>query len=341
MAKAKLRYVPQPNIPDDEQGRIKYLSDELNKIAFQFENGTSDGGSYDIFAGAGTVGLVPDPITEQAWFLRDDGSWAAAAGPAGPQGPQGPEGPPGATGQQGPQGEVGPRGPQGIQGVQGIQGPEGPQGPIGPKGDPGTDGTDGAEGPEGPAGAPGPQGPPGVDGGGNTDVTITQPGHGFTVLQAIRWDGNEFVLALADAKETTALGIVVQAVDADTFIYSITGRYQYPHGLQEDEWYYLSDTVPGAVTGIEPDISQPLIYAEDENYFSVYPYRPSYPTDLDVPVFEGAGSTGLVPDPITEEGKVLSDSGEWITVQAGYAELDGGFANAVYLSTQIVDGGFA
>lgn len=28
------------------------------------------------FAGSGTTGLVPDPVTENGYFLRDDGTWA-------------------------------------------------------------------------------------------------------------------------------------------------------------------------------------------------------------------------------------------------------------------------
>lgn len=31
-------------------------------------------------------------------------------------------------------------------------------------------------------------------------------------------------------------------------------------------------------------------------------------------VFTGAGSIGLVPDPITESGRVLSDSGDWVEI---------------------------
>jgi hypothetical protein len=180
-----------------------------------------------------------------------------------------------------------------------------------------------------------------VGSGGSTDIEIAQPAHGFTLLDCIRWNGFGFVKALANDINTTALGVVVSVIDPDNFTYSIVGRYEYAHGYTPDEWYYLSDTVPGGITDIEPDISQPIIYFEDANHYSVFPYRPSEPSDVDYPVFAGAGTVGLVPDPITEEGKVLSDSGEWITVQAGYAELDGGFANAVYLPTQLVDGGYA
>jgi hypothetical protein len=137
--------------------------------------------------------------------------------------------------------------------------------------------------------------------------------------------------------------VVVEILDANTFIYAITGRYNRAHGLQQDEWFYLSEDTPGALTQVEPDISQPLVYAENANYFTVYAYRPTYPNDDQFPIFAGAGTTGLVPDPITEEGYVLSDSGEWVPggVGGGGGMVDGGFANSVYTPPQLIDGGSA
>ena len=168
---------------------------------------------------------------------------------------------------------------------------------------------------------------------------MDQDAHNFQFGDCIYWDGNTYSKAVAANKETLALGVVIQIVDVNKFIFSMAGQYEYPHGLEENEWWYLSDTLPGGITNIEPDISQPIIYTKGPDHFFIYPYRPSLPTEAFV--FQGAGTQGIVPDPITEDGKVLSDSGEWITVQAGYAELDGGFANAVYLPTQLIDGGTA
>ena len=55
-------------------------------------------------------------------------------------------------------------------------------------------------------------------------------------------------------------------------------------------------------------------------------------------VFTGAGSTGYAPDPVTETGKFLSDDGLWKDVDLN---IDGGFANAIFLPSQIFDGGGA
>ena len=157
-------------------------------------------GDLPVFEGAGTEGIVPDPLTEQAFFLRDDGTWAAASGPQGPgstvdvgttttlppgtpadvvnsgtttdaifdfsipEGDTGPEGPQGIQGIQGPVGAEGPEGPQGIEGDQGPIGPQGPQGNAGPEGPAGPQGPAGSEGPAGPAGPQGSIGPAGPEG---------------------------------------------------------------------------------------------------------------------------------------------------------------------------------
>ena len=118
----------------------------------------------------------------------------------------------------------------------------------------------------------------GGTGSGSTDVPVNQPAHGFTTGDCIRWDGVAFVLAVADSITTLALGVVVEVVDVDNFVYSITGSYEATHGLTEDTWYYLSDTVPGALTEIEPAISQPIVVTTDATHFSVYAYRPAYET---------------------------------------------------------------
>ena len=98
-------------------------------------------------------------------------------------------------------------------------------------------------------------------------------------------------------------------------------------------------------------------------------------TSIEVPFdpaeFGGAGTTGYVPDPITEQGHVLSDSGEWVEQAGGGVEqlvaganitlnppdglgvvtisstggsggdysIDGGFPDSIYTPPQSIDGG--
>ena len=66
------------------------------------------------------------------------------------------------------------------------------------------------------------------------------------------------------------------------------------------------------------------------------------PLDGILPTFAGAGTTGYVPDPITENGFFLRDDGAFIGVSTnGDRNVDGGFADSVYLPSQVIDGGSA
>ena len=128
------------------------------------------------------------------------------------------------------------------------------------------------------AGADGLDGAPGGggSGGGATEVDIAQTAHGLAVLDAIYYDGADWVGALADDADTMALGVVVEVADVDNFTYAITGRYTATaHGLTVQEWYFLSDTTAGDLTTTEPSLSQPIVYVEDANTVSVYAYRPA------------------------------------------------------------------
>lgn len=111
---------------------------------------------------------------------------------------------------------------------------------------------------------------------GNTESKITQGSHGFSVLDCVRHDGTQWTKARADSQQTVAHGVVVEVIDTDTFILSITGRYVVEgHGLVVNSWYFLSDDTFGGITNVEPGISQPIVFAEDADKIVVYPYRAS------------------------------------------------------------------
>ena len=111
-----------------------------------------------------------------------------------------------------------------------------------------------------------------------TEATITQTAHGLAVLDCVRYNGTSWVKAKADAGTTTALGVVVEVIDVNSFMYAIAGRYTITHGLTVDEWYYLDDVTAGGLTSTAPTIEQPLVYVDDSTHVSVYPYRPSSDT---------------------------------------------------------------
>ncbi len=111
---------------------------------------------------------------------------------------------------------------------------------------------------------------------GKTQDEVNQVGHGFAVGDAIRWQVTEWVKAIADSPDTLALGVVVEVIDADNFVYAISGVYELPGlGLVPGAWYYLSDTTAGELTQTLPPIEQPLLYCRDADNYTIYPYRPS------------------------------------------------------------------
>lgn len=114
-------------------------------------------------------------------------------------------------------------------------------------------------------------------GGSDGSITIIQTAHGFSVLDAIRYTGSAWTEAQANDEDTTALGVVTEVVNANTFKYAITGRFDVgTHGLTVDQWYFLDDVTAGNLVLNAPDLEQPLVYVESSTIVSIYPYRPSF-----------------------------------------------------------------
>ena len=144
--------------------------------------------------------------------------------------------------------------------VTALPGPPGPQGPMGPTGPTGPQGPSG-----GPAGPPGAPGAPGVDAG---RTTVTQTAHGFTVGNILRVSGaSTFAKAQADtAVNAEVVGIVIQVIDANTFLMVTNGACTGLSGLIAGTVYFLSDTAAGLLSTAEPTpngvrVSKPVLIA--------------------------------------------------------------------------------
>lgn len=114
----------------------------------------------------------------------------------------------------------------------------------------------------------------------DTRILVNQTAHGFSVLTPLYTDGTAW--AKADASDATKLSIAVVAsvIDVNTFEIKQTGRIASPaHGLNVGEYYYLSDSVPGTITELEPAISQPLYFVENADNVVALQYRPSVTPD--------------------------------------------------------------
>ena len=144
-------------------------------------------------------------------------------------------------------------------------------------------------------------------GGGSTEALIAQTAHGFTTQNVVRFNGTGYVKAQADLATTLGLGVVTEVPDVNSFKIAMSGRFNVTHGLTTDEWYYLSDSVAGALTATEPALSQPIVYVEDVDHFYVFPYRPSL----------------NAPDTGPQVGEIKAYFGALIDLKFGWHACDG------------------
>jgi hypothetical protein len=110
-------------------------------------------------------------------------------------------------------------------------------------------------------------------GGGSTQFEIIQTTHGLIVGEGIYYDSmsTSWVKGLADNADTLAYYVVVEVIDADTFVAADFGRIEVntltnPNSLAAGSYYFLSDTVSGEPTSTEPSsFSNPLFFVESVN----------------------------------------------------------------------------
>jgi len=168
-------------------------------------------------------------------------------------------------------GATGPTGPTGSAGPQGETGPKGDTGNVGPTGSTGPTGA------QGETGSTGPTGPTGAQGG---LQTISQIDHEFTVGTVLRFNGTDYVKALADtAEHAEVIGIVKTVVDDDQFELMSVGYISSLVDLVAGTVYFLSDTVAGTLSTNNPStpghISKPLLVATSTTTGFFYNFRGS------------------------------------------------------------------
>jgi hypothetical protein len=129
----------------------------------------------------------------------------------------------------------------------------------------------------------------GGGGGGDTFITvINQPAHGFTAGQVVFFNGTDYQLANAtNAGEAEVIGLVESVVNANNFNLLFGGMTDGLTGLTPGGVYFLSDTVDGELTLVEPStpghVSKPLVIAVNSTTGFFYNMRgkiinsPSFP----------------------------------------------------------------
>ena len=109
-------------------------------------------------------------------------------------------------------------------------------------------------------------------------IIVSQTAHGFTTGQAVYFNGTSWALAEANSITTLGIGLVVY-IDANTFYLYCLGIISGLSGLTAGQYYFVSDTIPGALTTTEPtsvnSFSNPILLAISSTIGVVLPFRPS------------------------------------------------------------------
>lgn len=136
---------------------------------------------------------------------------------------------------------------------------------------------------------------------------VAQEAHGFSVGQAVYYDGLLWALADSSDGEKLGLGIVCAVTNADAFVVQFSGKiYGMPGSLTAGTRYYVSETTPGALVDTEPAApawSNPLYFALGATNGVVLPWRPRI----------GRGAYNQILG-MNADGTAL----EWKTIMDGY-----------------------
>jgi len=119
----------------------------------------------------------------------------------------------------------------------------------------------------------------GGGGGGSGGVqAITQAGHGFSAGQVVYLNGSTYALAKADsATKAETVGIISSITSPDIFQLTLFGYIKYLSGFTAGTVYFLSATVAGGLTAVEPTaigaITKPILIADSTTSGYVLNYR--------------------------------------------------------------------
>lgn len=114
--------------------------------------------------------------------------------------------------------------------------------------------------------------------GGGAAFDVEQVAHGFAVGDGIYHDGANWVKGQANDADTLAYYVVIEVSDVDNFTASDSGRIEaLAHGFTIGDYYFLSDSVAGQPTNVEPTsgYSNPLFFVEDANTLQIKCLRPT------------------------------------------------------------------
>ena len=111
-------------------------------------------------------------------------------------------------------------------------------------------------------------------------ITVTQAGHGFSVLDAIYNNAGTWTKAQANDADTLGVAIVTDVIDANTFTYKSVGKAVFTsHGFTVGQYLLVSADTAGALTETAPtgiqQYSNPIAYVLDSNTLLIFPWKPT------------------------------------------------------------------
>lgn len=110
-------------------------------------------------------------------------------------------------------------------------------------------------------------------------LDVSQVGHGFSVGEAVYFDGVDWQLAQSNDALTLATHLVYRVADLDNFTLIQSGYMSGFVGLTPGDYYFVSPTVPGGLQNTDPTVSSttffsnPVLLAETATAGWVLPWR--------------------------------------------------------------------
>jgi len=160
----------------------------------------------------------------------------------------------------------------------------------------------------------------GTGSGERIEKTFTQASHGFSIGDILEYSGSTFILALAvTERDSEIMGFVSEVPDVDSFTVVFSGYVSGISGLtlSANTTYYLSPTIAGALTNIQPEdldtISKPILTTLTNNDALIFNY---------VGVINSTGLTG---------GGTVTNAGNGLTLTGDTIVLGGILDSDVYI----------
>ena len=92
-------------------------------------------------------------------------------------------------------------------------------------------------------------------------LDVNQVAHGFSVGEAVYFDGVQWQLAQANAAATLSTHLVYRVLDVDNFTLIQSGYMTGFVGLNPGDYYFVSPAVPGALQATDPSTTSPLFFS--------------------------------------------------------------------------------